>query len=157
VPFKFAGKYKFVTYWLHGEVSLVRIGLVPSLDSSGSWRHFLYLGVFARRVRCCWQYTLSRAELSNARSPANDPSSQPLVSASENANKWISERKRRLTQPVAHRPGVRVQKREPWKILHIAVRVDQKKRAMRIILSNIRMSAICMAEPCISVPRKAFG
>jgi hypothetical protein len=97
-----------------------------------------------------------RAELSNARSPADAPFSQPLVSASENANKWILERKRRLTKPVAHRPGVRMQKRDPWKILHIAVRVDQK-RAMRVILSNIRMSEICMVEPCISVSRKALG
>ena len=148
-----------LSLWRAGSTvrSLKSTRLVPSLDSSGTWKHFLHLDVLARRVRCCWQYPLSRAELSNARSPSDAPSSQPPVSASENANKWISEGKQRLTKPVAHRPGVRMQKTDPRKILHIAVRVDPKKRAMHVILSYIRISAICMVERCISVPRKTLG
>lgn len=47
-------------------------------------------------------------------------------------------------------------KRDPRKILHIVVRVDPK-RAVRVILSYIHISAICMVEPCISVSRKALG
>jgi hypothetical protein len=81
-------KFKFLSRCVHLGGSEVRKGLLPSLDSRGSWRHVLHLNLLARRVCSCRHYPLSRAELSNTRCPADVPSSQPPPVHTCGVSKW---------------------------------------------------------------------